>query len=301
MPQSYLAQGEGAEEDKTTLAQKDIRFARTIQRLQRIIIAELEKIGIIHLYTLGYRSEDLISFKLSLNNPSKIAELQELEHWRTKFEVAGQATEGFFSKRWVSEKIFNMSDEEFLRNQREMFYDRKFEASLEAEAEAAMGGGEEGLAGMGGMEGEMGGLEGLEGEGDLGAEPPEEEPAGEEDLGALLAAPPGRREDQPTEKSSEEQAHGHTYHPVKKSKDRRRANKIGPRKRHSRKAPRQGDSSADGARGLWMTDPGLFSVNKIFENMEETQIFNVNQDIKSLITELEEKDVSKKDVEKNEA
>ena len=103
------------------------------------------------------------------------------------------------------------------------------------------------------------------------------------------------------EKSSEEQAHGHTYHPVKKSKDRRRANKIGPRKRHSRKAPRQGDSSADGARGLWMTDPGLFSVNKIFENMEETQIFNVNQDIKSLITELEEKDVSKKDVEKNEA
>ena len=79
VPQSYLARGEGGEEDKTTLAQKDIRFARTIQRLQRSVISELEKIGIIHLFVLGYRNEDLIKFKLRLNNPSKIAELQELE------------------------------------------------------------------------------------------------------------------------------------------------------------------------------------------------------------------------------
>ena len=55
VPQSYLTMGEGATEDKTTLAQKDVRFARTIQRLQRVVTAELEKIGIIHLYTLGYR------------------------------------------------------------------------------------------------------------------------------------------------------------------------------------------------------------------------------------------------------
>jgi Bacteriophage T4-like capsid assembly protein (Gp20). len=55
IPQAHLAMREGAAEDKTTLAQKDIRFARTIQRLQRVIIAELVKIGIIHLYTLGFR------------------------------------------------------------------------------------------------------------------------------------------------------------------------------------------------------------------------------------------------------
>ena len=41
---------------------------------------ELEKVGIIHLFTLGYRGKDLISFNLTLNNPSKLAELQELEH-----------------------------------------------------------------------------------------------------------------------------------------------------------------------------------------------------------------------------
>ena len=75
IPKAYLAQSDSME-DKATLAQKDIRFARTIQRLQRVIIAELHKMAVVHLYTLGYRGDDLLSFKLSLNNPSKIAELQ---------------------------------------------------------------------------------------------------------------------------------------------------------------------------------------------------------------------------------
>ena len=111
IPQSYLTMGEGAQEDKTTLAQKDIRFARTIQRLQRVVIAELEKIGIIHLFTMGFRNEDLLGFKLQLNNPSKIAELQELEHWDKKFSVAKNAAEGYFSRRWVAENLFGLSDE----------------------------------------------------------------------------------------------------------------------------------------------------------------------------------------------
>ena len=135
IPQSYLSMGEGATEDKTTLAQKDIRFARTIQRLQRVVISELEKIGIIHLFTLGFRGDDLLSFKLALNNPSKIAELQELEHWEQKFSVAGNATEGFFSKRWIAEHMFGMSADEFIRCQREMFHDKKFAAALEAAAQ----------------------------------------------------------------------------------------------------------------------------------------------------------------------
>ncbi|MHA2403407.1 MAG: portal protein, partial [Candidatus Kariarchaeaceae archaeon] len=94
IPQSYLSMGDGATEDKTTLAQKDIRFARTIQRLQRVVVSELEKVGVIHLFTLGFRGDDLLNFDLSLNNPSKIAEMQELEHWKTKFDIAAAATEG---------------------------------------------------------------------------------------------------------------------------------------------------------------------------------------------------------------
>ena len=81
---------------------------------------------------LGFRGDDLLSFSLSLNNPSKIAELQEIEHWKQKFDIAGSATEGYFSRRWVTEKIFGMSHEEFIRNQREMYYDRKHDAALQA-------------------------------------------------------------------------------------------------------------------------------------------------------------------------
>jgi len=137
IPSSYLIRGEDGSEDKTTLAQKDIQFARTIQRVQRAIVEELEKIGIVHLFALGYRGSDLITFKLFLNNPSKIAELQDLEHWRTKFDVAAAAVDGFMSRRWISEKLFAQSHEEFLRNQREMFYDRYIDSNLEAAQESA--------------------------------------------------------------------------------------------------------------------------------------------------------------------
>jgi hypothetical protein len=139
--------GEGAgTDDKGTLAQKDVRFARTIQRLQRVVVSELEKIGMIHLFTLGYRDDDLLSFSLQLNNPSKIAELQEIEIWKSRFEIAGAATEGYYSKRWIAENLLGMSEEEFLRNQREMFFDKKFTAALEASATedaAAAGGGDD--------------------------------------------------------------------------------------------------------------------------------------------------------------
>ena len=209
IPASYLSSdSEKAQEDKTTLAQKDIRFARTVQRLQRSIVTELEKVGIIHLYTLGYRDEDLINFKIELNNPSKIAEMQELEHWKTKFDIASSATEGFFSKQWLAKKLFGMSDDEFVRCRREMFYDRRFEAALETAAEAeqaaatAPGGelagdaGDPGGTGVAGAEPELGAPTGDELP-EITPEPegaPAEEPAGGEE-GDLLAAPPAKRDD----------------------------------------------------------------------------------------------------------
>jgi hypothetical protein len=201
VPQSYLSMGEGGTEDKTTLAQKDIRFARTIQRLQRVLISELEKIGIIHLYTLGYRGDDLLNFKLSLNNPSKIAEMQELEHWKTKFDIAGAATEGYFSRRWVSENLLGLSQDEYLRMQREMYTDKKFMAGLEAAGQPPEeGGGDLGAGGdmdLGGddLGGDLGGDTGgdldLGGDtsGDLGGD------TGGGDEGDLLAEPPAKRDD----------------------------------------------------------------------------------------------------------
>ena len=228
IPMSYLIRGEGGEEDKGSLAQKDIRFARTVQRLQRSVISELEKIAIVHLYTLGYKGHDLVSFKLHLHNPSKIAELQEIEHWTQKLNVVSAATEQIFSRRWVAQNILNISDEEFVRCQRERFYDKKVDQMIEKAAEAVAG-----SSGALSMASEMGGVqaatgvsapEAAEGEGadagedmglggedmglggedmDLGGEaaaPPEVTPAaGGEEEGVLMAAPaeaaPGKRDD----------------------------------------------------------------------------------------------------------
>jgi hypothetical protein len=205
IPASYLSATGEQGEDKTTLSQKDIRFARTIQRLQRAVISELEKIGVIHLYTLGFRGEDLISFSLSLNNPSKIAELQELEHWRTKFDVASSATEGFFSKRWIFENLFNMSHEEISRIQREKFYDKKYDTALEGTTEEALGGGAGGAADAfdTGAEGDVFDTEGLgdeeaEAADALGMEEPEAEapePEAEASPTGGLITAPGNRDD----------------------------------------------------------------------------------------------------------
>jgi len=304
IPQSYLTMGEGAEEDKTTLAQKDVRFARTIQRLQRVIIAELTKIGIIHLYTLGFRGDDLLSFKLSLNNPSKIAELQEIEHWNQKFTIAAAATEGYFSRRWVADNIFGMSHDEFLRTQREMYYDRKHDASLQQVAEAAAAGETAGALGGGmdmggGMGADLGG--GMDMGADLGGG--EEMPAGEAEAGAgddssLLAVPPGSRSSPRLTPG----AKGKVYHPV--HTDKRPAG-ARTRSTKSQFASEKGSATmrnilpgyADGLKslgkgfvptaegmGIYEEDQSIYSLR---EETEEKKLFQINESVRTLIKDLE--------------
>ena len=304
IPQSYLTMGEGAEEDKTTLAQKDVRFARTIQRLQRVIIAELTKIGIIHLYTLGFRGDDLLSFSLSLNNPSKIAELQEIEHWNQKFTIAAAATEGYFSRRWVADNIFGMSHDEFLRTQREMYYDRKHDAALQQVAEAAAAGETAGALGGGmdmggGMGADLGG--GMDMGADLGGG--EEMPAGEAEAGAgddssLLAVPPGSRSSPRLTPG----AKGKVYHPV--HTDKRPAG-ARTRSTKSQFASEKGSATmrnilpgyADGLKslgkgfvptaegmGIYEEDQSIYSLR---EETEEKKLFQINESVRTLIKDLE--------------
>jgi hypothetical protein len=307
VPMSYLIRGEGATEDKATLAQKDIRFARTIQRLQRVVVAELEKIGIIHLYTLGFRGSDLISFKLSLNNPSKIAALQELEHWKVKFDVAANATEGYFSKRWVAQNIFGLSDEQIVKIQREMFFDKKFAASLEKIGQPAEeAGGAAGGGGGGGLEG-LGGLGGGETTPEAGAETPEA--GGEEGEESMLLAspeggaaapeapeggaeipPPGRREDGYYTARSK----GKIYYPV--TSDKRTS---GARKRAM--SSQGGKSLAGkskvfpGLRDLSPSMKGIYeSKQSNYDDQEELELFRTNVEIKRLIENLENSNNARK-------
>ena len=207
IPQAYLVAGENAE-DRTSLSQKDIRFARTIQRLQKALVSELTKIGMVHLYTLGFRKSDLTGFNLKLNNPSRIAELQDLETMKTQFEVASSATEGFFSKRYIAEHIFNISQEEFLRNQREMYFDRKFSSALDAaaaasdEQEAPLGGGDIGAFGEDSETPDLG----VEETPDTEAAEPEED---------ILKVAPGKRDDSGNILTTTPASKGKMYRPKK--------------------------------------------------------------------------------------
>ena len=279
VPQSYLSMGEGATEDKTTLAQKDIRFARTIQRLQRVLISELEKVGIVHLYTMGYRGDDLLNFKLRLNNPSKIAEMQELEHWKTKFDIAGAATEGYFSRRWVSENLLGLSQEEYLRMQREMFTDKKFMASLEGAGQAD-GGGDGGAGGGGDLDlgGDSGG-----GDLDLGGDTP----AAGGDAGGddkkesdLLAEPPAKRDDDAKPRGPYK-SHKLTYKKggLKKQMNNTASGEIG--------TARKTFPGKVGFGGLDSLARGITESN----DLEESQLFKSEAEIKTLLESLNKKEV----------
>jgi len=309
IPQSYLSRGEGGDEDKATLAQKDIRFARTVQRLQRAVISELQKIGTIHLYTIGYRGDDLLSFNIKLNNPSKISELQELEHWNTKFSVAAQAIEGFFSKRWVARNLFDLSEEEFLRNQRELFYDKYLSQELEMVGQEAMAGAAP-AAGMGALGGEE---MAMPEEGGEEMAMPEEAPAEEvppEGETSLLAAP-GHRDDDAwikakavkkdtfgRPKTTTSKSKGKWYKPVtadQRQRGARKRNMLAKGSHETATAPKRQTrmNLSAGAQELLGLGKGISENKDTIYNEEEHKLFEVNYRMKDLIEELEQNDNAK--------
>ena len=98
---------------KATLAAEDVRFARTIERIQRIVISELTKIGIVHLYAQGYTDADLVNFELSLTNPSMIYEQEKLELWSTKIDLASSMKDNkLLSTEYVYDQIFGFTAQE---------------------------------------------------------------------------------------------------------------------------------------------------------------------------------------------
>ena len=115
IPKAFL----GFEEvvgDGRNLSLQDIRFARTINRIQKSMLAELNKIAIIHLFLMGFEDE-LNSFQLSLTNPSKQADLLTIDVWKEKmllYKDAVMPIEGIapVSQSWAKKHILGFSDEE---------------------------------------------------------------------------------------------------------------------------------------------------------------------------------------------
>lgn len=125
IPKPFLGYDEGVE-GKTTLASMDIRFARTIERIQKIVVSELVKIGIIHLYSQGYEGEDLVGFELELTAPSIIYDQQKVALMNEKIQLAVAMKDSkLLSDKYVYEYIFNMSEEQWLEERNNVVEDLK--------------------------------------------------------------------------------------------------------------------------------------------------------------------------------
>ena len=119
VPKAYLGFDESLE-GKATLATLDIRFARTIERIQRIVVSELTKIAIVHLYSQGYENADLVNFEISLTGPSIIYEQEKIALMKEKVDLAGSLIEKkLLSMNYIYSNIFNLSEDEaeFEKNQ----------------------------------------------------------------------------------------------------------------------------------------------------------------------------------------
>ena len=112
IPKAYL----GYEEDtngKATLAAMDVRFAKTIERIQRVMVSELTKIAIVHLYAQGIDDDRLTNFTLELTIPSKIYEQEKVELYTSKVALIQQMQQTkMVSKEWMYETILNMAKDE---------------------------------------------------------------------------------------------------------------------------------------------------------------------------------------------
>ena len=125
IPKAFIGYEEGVE-GKATLAAQDVRFARTIERIQRIIVSELTKIAIVHLYSQGYTDEQLADFDLELTNPSTIYKQEKIELWNSKIELARNIKEGqMLSEDWIYKNIFELSDRDMTEERDRVVEDAK--------------------------------------------------------------------------------------------------------------------------------------------------------------------------------
>lgn len=126
IPRSFLGGEESGENAKAGLAASDIRFARTIERIQKVFVSELYKIAVVHLYTQGFRDHELLNFEIYLTNPSLIYERQKIELLTSKMELVSSIKEAnVFSDKYIYEVIFGMTEDEWISDRDQLIEDLK--------------------------------------------------------------------------------------------------------------------------------------------------------------------------------
>lgn len=135
IPKAYLGFEEPVGDGKN-LSLLDIRFARTINRIQKSAIAEMNKIAIIHLFLMGFEDE-LSNFTLQLTNPSKQADLLMIDVWKEKVTLYKDMVTEIpksiqpTSATWAKKHIFGFSDDEIKNELLQIRMERAVSAELD--------------------------------------------------------------------------------------------------------------------------------------------------------------------------
>lgn len=125
IPKAFLGYDEKLQ-GKATLAAEDIRFGRTVEKIQRIIVSELYKIAFVHLYSQGYKNEGLTNFELSLTTPSIIYDQERVALLKEKVDlVTSMGETGLFSSDWIYENIFHLSADQYDEMRNLVIQDKK--------------------------------------------------------------------------------------------------------------------------------------------------------------------------------
>ena len=112
VPKAYLSYDENVN-GKATLAAEDVRFARTIERIQRTVVSELTKIAIVHLAAQGIEDSEMTNFELMLTNASTIYEQEKVNLWSEKVRLATDVKAlNMLSSDWAYHNVFGLSEDE---------------------------------------------------------------------------------------------------------------------------------------------------------------------------------------------
>lgn len=134
VPRSYFSQEDGA--NKNTLSAGDVRFARTILRVQRELKNGLGKIARVHLAALNIDPE-AVDYDIHMMVPSSIFELAQLEVKNARADLAGRM-QGFVSMHWILSTVFGLSDDEIKVIFKEKEEDAARDANLQANTQSVI-------------------------------------------------------------------------------------------------------------------------------------------------------------------
>ena len=278
VPASYFSQ-DSQEGDRQSLAQKDIKFGKRILRIQNSIVAGLTEIAMTHLAILGFDEQDLDNFEIKLHNPSRIAEMQELEQMRTRLDLANSSGD-YFSKETQYKKFLGMSDEEIQKERILKFADAKYDLAIQQFEDTGEGGG--GLGGGmpsgGGGDSPFGGMSDAGNEDNPFNQMPEDDGSGGSDS-PLIEEPSDSDIDSLSQKKLKDDeyltpgAKGKAY--SREKVDKRFA---GARMRHNKAVSPMGQSKANrqnifgsGFQSLRSLSKGIMSENNEPEDFEDDE------------------------------